>query len=74
MSTYGADEETSWKMENEFDLSGTGSAQPASWIFTEPCVVTSANQNTGSALLEFPMRTAMHGKSRVSSAISCCHN
>ena len=28
-----------------------------------------ADQNTGGALLEFPMRTAMHGKSRVSSAI-----
>ena len=25
-------------------------------------------------LLEFPMRTAMHGKSRVSSAISVCDN
>ena len=35
---------------------------------------TRANQNTGGALLEFPMRTAMHGKSRVSSAISFCHN
>ena len=29
-----------------------------------------ADQNTGDALLESPMRTAMHGKSRVSSAIS----
>ena len=29
-----------------------------------------ADQNTGGALLEFPTRTAMHGKSRVSSAIS----
>ena len=30
-----------------------------------------ADQNT---LLEFPVRTAMHGKSRVSSAISVCDN
>ena len=29
---------------------------------------TRADQNTGEALLEFPVRTAMHGKSRVSSA------
>ena len=29
----------------------------------------SADQNTGGALLEFLVRTAMHGKSRVSSAI-----
>ena len=29
-----------------------------------------ADQNKGDALLEFPMRTAMHEKSRVSSAIS----
>ena len=28
------------------------------------------DQKMGGALLEFPMRTAMHGKSRVSSAIS----
>ena len=28
-----------------------------------------ADQNTGGALLEFPVRTAMHGKSRVSPAI-----
>ena len=28
-----------------------------------------ADQNTGGALLEFPVRTAMHGKSRISSAI-----
>ena len=28
-----------------------------------------ADQNTTSALLEFPVRTALHGKSRVSSAI-----
>ena len=33
-----------------------------------------ADQTTGGALLEFPMRTAMHGKSRVSSAISVCDN
>ena len=31
---------------------------------------TRADQNTGGALLESPMRTAMHGKSHVSSAIS----
>ena len=31
-----------------------------------------ADQNTGGALLEFTMSTAMHGKSRVSSAISVC--
>ena len=31
-------------------------------------------QNTGNALLEFPMRTAMHEKASVSSAISVCHN
>ena len=35
---------------------------------------TRADQNTGGALLEFSMRAAMHGKSRVSSAISVCHN
>ena len=34
--------------------------------------LTMADQNTGGALLEFPMRTAVHGKSRVSSAISVC--
>ena len=33
-----------------------------------------ADQNTGSALLEFSMRTAMHGASYVSSALSICHN
>ena len=33
-----------------------------------------ADQNTGGTLLEFPMRTAMHGKSRVSSAISAIMN
>ena len=33
-----------------------------------------ADQNTGGALLGFPMRTAMHGKSRASSAISVCDN
>ena len=32
------------------------------------------NQNMGSALLEFPMKTAMQGKSRVSSAISVFNN
>ena len=32
-------------------------------------VSTRADQNTGSTLLGFPVRTAMHGKSRVSSAI-----
>ena len=31
---------------------------------------TRADQNTGGTLLEFPMRTAMQEKSRVSSAIS----
>ena len=31
---------------------------------------TKADQNTGGALLESPVRTAMHGKSRVSSVIS----
>ena len=31
-------------------------------------VVTRADQNTGDTLLEFPVRTAMHRKSRVSSA------
>ena len=35
---------------------------------------TRADQNTGGALLEFPLRTAMQGKSRVSSAISVCDN
>ena len=35
---------------------------------------TRADQNKGGAFLEFPMRTAMHGKSRVSSAISVCDN
>ena len=37
-------------------------------------IISKADQNTGSALLEFPMRTAMHEKSRVSSAISVCDN
>ena len=32
-------------------------------------LMTRADQKTGSALLEFSGRTAMHGKSRVSSAI-----
>ena len=33
-----------------------------------------ADENTGGALLEFSMRTGMHGKSRVSYAISVCDN
>ena len=33
------------------------------------CHQVRADQNTGGALLEFPVRTAMHGKSRVPSAI-----
>ena len=33
---------------------------------------TRADQNTGGALSEFPMRSAVQGKSRVSSAISGC--
>ena len=33
-----------------------------------------ADQNTGGALLEFPMGTAMHRKSRVSSERSVCDN
>ena len=33
-----------------------------------------ADQNTSGALLEFPIRTAMHEKSRVSSAISVFYN
>ena len=33
-----------------------------------------ADQNTGGAVLEFPMRTVMHGKSRVLSAVSVCDN
>ena len=36
--------------------------------------ITRADQSTGGALLEFPMRTAMHGKSRVSSSISVSNN
>ena len=36
--------------------------------------VNRTDQNTGGALLELPMRTAMHRKSRVSSAISVCDN
>ena len=36
--------------------------------------VTRANDKTSGALLEFPMWTAMHRKSRVSSAISVCDN
>ena len=35
-----------------------------------PLNLLRADQNTGGALLEFPVRTAMHGKFRVSSAIS----
>ena len=35
---------------------------------------TRADQNTGGALLDFPMRTAMQRKSRVLSAISVCDN
>ena len=38
------------------------------------CLENRADQNTGGALLEFPMRTAIYGKSRVSSAISVCDN
>ena len=34
-----------------------------------PVHLTRADQKTGGALLEFSGRTAMHGKSRVSSAI-----
>ena len=37
-------------------------------------IKTRADQNTGGALLEFPMRTAVHEKSRVSSAISVFDN
>ena len=37
-------------------------------------VTTRVYQNTGGALLEVPIRTPMHGKSRVSSAISVCDN
>ena len=33
---------------------------------------TRADQNTGGTLSESPMRSAMHEKSRVSSAISVC--
>ena len=32
------------------------------------------DQNMGGTLLEFPTRIAIHGKSRVSSAISVCDN
>ena len=41
-------------------------------LITCAVVLTRADQSTGGALLEFPMKTAMHGKSRVSSAISVC--
>ena len=37
-------------------------------------MLSRADQNAGGALLEFPMRTAMHEKSRVSSAVSVCDN
>ena len=44
-------------------------------LFIDLCSVTSrADQNTGGALLKFPMRTPIHGKSRVSTAISVCDN
>ena len=35
---------------------------------------TRADQNRCGALLEFPLRTAMHGRSRISSATSVCNN
>ena len=38
--------------------------QPKFALFTHR-----VDQNTGGALLEFPVRTAIHGESRVSSAI-----
>ena len=37
----------------------------SAWVIFQ----TRTDQNTGGALLEFPVRTAMHRKSRVSSAI-----
>ena len=40
------------------------------WFVALEKSLTREDQNTGSALLECPMRTAMHGKSRVLSAIS----
>ena len=40
----------------------------------KPLTFTRSDQNTGGALFEFFMRTAMHGTSCVSSAISICHN
>ena len=43
-------------------------------LFAYALVFTRADQNTGGALLKFPKRTAMHGKSRVSSAIYVCDN
>ena len=43
---------------------------PTNALHLYKVVQTRADQNTGGALLESPMRTAMHGKSRVSSAIS----
>ena len=33
-----------------------------------------ADQNTGGTVLEFFVRTAMHGKSRISSAVFVCDN
>ena len=52
----------------------------AKWL-TSPsiCVIIEiginrADQNMGGALLEFPMRSGMHGKPRVSPAISVCDN
>ena len=36
--------------------------------------LTRADQNTGGELREFPVRAAMHGKSRVSSVISVSNN
>ena len=39
-----------------------------------PLIPIKANQNTCGALLEYPMRTALHGTARVSSAISVCDN
>ena len=43
-------------------------------IIKIPLIRTRTDQNTGGALLEFPMRTTMDEKSRVSSAISVCGN
>ena len=38
--------------------------------YHDSCGGNRADQNTSSALLESPVRTAMHGKSRISSVIS----